>query len=48
MRRETVARPDAIRRHNLGLLLGHVHRDGELTRAQLDEVAGAIRAFFGR
>jgi predicted NBD/HSP70 family sugar kinase len=28
-------RPDEIRRNNLGLLLDHVHRDGDLTRAQL-------------
>lgn len=35
MTRASAARPDAIRRHNLGLLLGEVHRDGELTRAEL-------------
>jgi predicted NBD/HSP70 family sugar kinase len=29
------ARPDAIRRHNLGLLLSEIHRDGALTRAEL-------------
>jgi predicted NBD/HSP70 family sugar kinase len=35
--RVPVARPDAIRRHNLGLLLGQVHRHGELTRAELTQ-----------
>lgn len=47
MRRETVARPDAIRRHNLGLLLGHVHRDGELTRAQLTQRLALSRSTIG-
>lgn len=47
MRRETVARPDAIRRHNLGLLLGHVHRDGELTRAELTQRLGMSRSTIG-
>lgn len=31
----SAARPDAIRRHNLALVLGEVHRDGALTRAEL-------------
>jgi predicted NBD/HSP70 family sugar kinase len=52
MRREThafgtAARPDAIRRHNLGLLLGHVHRDGELTRAELTQRLGMSRSTIG-
>ena len=47
MRRETVARPDAIRRHNLGLLLEHVHRDGELTRAQLTQRLALSRSTIG-
>jgi predicted NBD/HSP70 family sugar kinase len=47
VRRETVARPDAIRRHNLGLLLEHVHRDGELTRAQLTQRLALSRSTIG-
>jgi predicted NBD/HSP70 family sugar kinase len=35
MTRSAAARPDAIRRHNLGLLLSEIHRDGALTRAEL-------------
>jgi predicted NBD/HSP70 family sugar kinase len=30
-------RPDDIRQHNLSLLLGHIHRDGALTRAELTQ-----------
>jgi len=41
------ARPDAIRRHNLALLLGHVHRDGELTRAELTARLGVSRSTVG-
>ncbi len=41
------ARPDAIRRHNLGLLLGHVHRDGPLTRADLTQRLGVSRSTVG-
>lgn len=33
--RSGAARPDAIRQHNLGLLLSEIHRDGALTRAEL-------------
>lgn len=42
-----VARPDAIRRHNLGLLLTQVHRDGELTRAELTQRLGLSRSTIG-
>lgn len=42
-----MARPDTIRRHNLGLLLGHVHRDGELTRAQLTQRLALSRSTIG-
>jgi predicted NBD/HSP70 family sugar kinase len=42
-----VARPDAIRRHNLGLLLGQVHRDGELTRAELTQRLHLSRSTVG-
>ena len=41
------ARPDAIRRHNLALLLGQVHRDGELTRAQLTQRLALSRSTIG-
>jgi predicted NBD/HSP70 family sugar kinase len=41
------ARPDAIRGHNLGLLLGQVHRDGELTRAQLTRRLALSRSTIG-
>jgi predicted NBD/HSP70 family sugar kinase len=47
MRRELVARPDAIRRHNLALVLDHIHRDGELTRAQLTERLQLSRSTVG-
>jgi predicted NBD/HSP70 family sugar kinase len=47
MPRETVARPDAIRRHNLGLLLSEIHRDGELTRAQLTQRLALSRSTVG-
>lgn len=42
-----VARPDAIRRHNLSLLLGEVHRDGALTRAELTQRLGLSRSTIG-
>lgn len=41
------ARPDAIRRHNLGLILGEVHRDGALTRAELTTRLGVSRSTVG-
>ena len=41
------ARPDAIRRHNLSLILGHVHRDGALTRAELTQRLGVSRSTIG-
>jgi predicted NBD/HSP70 family sugar kinase len=41
------ARPDAIRRHNLALILDHVHRDGALTRAQLTQRLGVSRSTIG-
>lgn len=42
-----VARPEAIRRHNLGQLLGQVHRDGELTRAELTQRLHLSRSTIG-
>ena len=41
------ARPDAIRRHNLALMLGNVHRDGAMTRAQLTQRLGVSRSTVG-
>jgi predicted NBD/HSP70 family sugar kinase len=41
------ARPDAIRAHNLSVMLGHVHRDGALTRAQLTQRLGVSRSTVG-
>jgi predicted NBD/HSP70 family sugar kinase len=41
------ARPDAIRRHNLSLLLGEVHRHGELTRAALTKQLRLSRSTIG-
>ena len=41
------ARPDAIRRHNLGLVLSNIHRDGELTRAELTQRLGVSRSTVG-
>ncbi len=47
MARAPAARPEAIRRHNLGLLLEQVHRDGELTRAELTQRLGLNRSTIG-
>ncbi len=47
MPRRPAARPDAIRRHNLGLLLGQVHHDGELTRAELTQRLALSRSTIG-
>jgi predicted NBD/HSP70 family sugar kinase len=41
------ARPDAIRAHNLSVMLGHVHRDGALTRAELTQRLGVSRSTVG-
>jgi predicted NBD/HSP70 family sugar kinase len=43
----TAARPDAIRRHNLAVLLSHLHRDGALTRAELTQRLGMSRSTIG-
>jgi predicted NBD/HSP70 family sugar kinase len=42
-----VARPDAIRRHNLGMLLGQIHRNGSLTRAELTQRLNLSRSTIG-
>jgi predicted NBD/HSP70 family sugar kinase len=41
------ARPDAIRRHNLALVLDHIHRDGQLTRAELTQRLAVSRSTVG-
>ncbi|WP_310963647.1 ROK family transcriptional regulator [Nocardioides terrisoli] len=41
------ARPDEIRRHNLSLVLTHIHRDGALTRAELTQRLGLSRSTVG-
>jgi predicted NBD/HSP70 family sugar kinase len=41
------ARPDAIRRHNLSLLLTQIHRDGVITRAELTQRLGLSRSTIG-
>jgi predicted NBD/HSP70 family sugar kinase len=41
------ARPDAIRRHNLALVLEHIHRDGALTRAELTQRLQVSRSTMG-
>jgi predicted NBD/HSP70 family sugar kinase len=41
------ARPDAMRRHNLSLVLREVHRDGALTRAELTQRLGLSRSTIG-
>lgn len=43
----SAARPDAIRTHNLSVMLGHLHRDGALTRAELTQRIGVSRSTVG-
>ncbi|HEX7739152.1 MAG TPA: ROK family transcriptional regulator [Marmoricola sp.] len=42
-----MVRPDAIRGHNLSLALAHVHRDGQVTRAELTQRLGLSRSTVG-
>src|SRR5580692_3486698 len=44
MTRPGPARPDEIRKHNLGLVLEQVHRFGELSRAELTQSLGLNRS----
>lgn len=37
-------RPEEIRGHNLSVILAHVHRDGELSRAELTQRSGLSRS----
>jgi predicted NBD/HSP70 family sugar kinase len=43
-RRGTGTNQEAVRRHNLATLLGHVHRSGGVSRAQLTELMGLNRS----
>jgi predicted NBD/HSP70 family sugar kinase len=45
--RAAAVRPDDIRRHNLSLVLRHVHRDGALTRAELTQRLRLSRSTVG-
>jgi predicted NBD/HSP70 family sugar kinase len=45
--RRAAARPEEIRRHNLGLLLRHIHQHGDLTRAELTAATGLNRSTIG-
>jgi predicted NBD/HSP70 family sugar kinase len=45
--RVAAARPEEIRRHNLGLLLREIHQHGELTRADLTAALGLNRSTIG-
>ena len=47
MRPAAPARPDTIRAHNLAVMLGHLHRDGALTRAELTQRLGVSRSTVG-
>jgi len=40
-------RPEEIRRHNLSLLLRHIHQHGELTRVELTAATGLNRSTIG-
>lgn len=40
-------RADDLRRHNLGVVLSHIHRDGELSRAELTARLGLSRSTIG-
>jgi len=45
--RRLAVRPEEIRRHNLSLLLRHIHQHGELTRAELTAATGLNRSTIG-
>lgn len=47
MARAPAARPEEIRRHNLGLLLEQLHRHGALSRAELTQRLGLNRSTIG-
>jgi predicted NBD/HSP70 family sugar kinase len=45
--RRAAVRPEEIRRHNLSLLLRHIHQHGDLTRAELTAATGLNRSTIG-
>lgn len=45
--RRSAVRPEEIRRHNLSLLLRHIHQHGDLTRAELTAATGLNRSTIG-
>lgn len=45
--RRPAARPEQIRRHNLALVLRHVHQRGALTRTELAQATGLNRSTIG-
>jgi predicted NBD/HSP70 family sugar kinase len=45
--RTGAVRPDAIRAHNLSVMLRHIHRDGALTRTELTQRLGVSRSTVG-
>src|SRR4051794_6588712 len=45
--RSAPARQDAMRRHNLALVLQQIHLDGALTRAELTQRLGLSRSTIG-
>ncbi|MEO9238674.1 MAG: helix-turn-helix domain-containing protein, partial [Jatrophihabitantaceae bacterium] len=47
MAQRLAVRPEEIRRHNLSLLLRHIHQHGELTRAELTAATGLNRSTIG-
>lgn len=47
MARRLAVRPEEIRRHNLSLLLRHIHQHGDLTRAELTAATGLNRSTIG-
>ncbi len=47
MIRSAPARQDAMRRHNLALVLQQIHLDGALTRAELTQRLGLSRSTIG-
>lgn len=47
MAQRVAVRPEEIRRHNLSLLVRHIHQHGELTRAELTAATGLNRSTIG-
>ncbi|MCW2538641.1 MAG: family transcriptional regulator [Frankiales bacterium] len=47
MAQRTAVRPEEIRRHNVSLVLRHIHQHGEVTRAELTAATGLNRSTIG-